>query len=145
MILHDTRRLHRQRDPERLRYFGKQESSTSIKSPFGELPFRTAGTISNQQVQPLLLGLGLGTGKRAEKLQATSRWRAGALARRSIDSAVRPGVLPGGAGAGDTARQRASRQCRSTARRSRRRRGSCPNAAGGRTGLAATQEACRWP
>jgi hypothetical protein len=73
MIADDTRRLHRRRDPERVRHYGKQESSTSIKSPFGQLPFRTAGTISNQQVQPLLLGLGLGTGKRAAKLQEDIR------------------------------------------------------------------------
>jgi hypothetical protein len=70
MIHDDTRRLHRRRDPERVRHYGKQESSTEIKSPFGGLPFRTAGAISQQQVQPLLLGLGLGTGKRAQKLQA---------------------------------------------------------------------------
>jgi hypothetical protein len=65
----DTRRLHRRRDPERRRFFGKQSSSTSLQSPFGNIPFRTAGAISRQQVDPLLLGLGLGTGKRAQKLQ----------------------------------------------------------------------------
>src|SRR4030095_11959337 len=97
MIAHDTRRLHRRRDPERVRHYGKQESSTEIKSPFGGLPYRTAGTISQQQVQPLLLGLGLGTGKRAQKLQAdieSGRAR-GPLADaiKSIQSFA-PNVLP---------------------------------------------------
>jgi hypothetical protein len=67
--VHDTRRLHRRRDPERRRAFGKQESSTELQSPFGQIPFRTAGAISRQQVQPLLQGLGLGVGPRAAKLQ----------------------------------------------------------------------------
>src|SRR4029450_710185 len=97
MIAHDTRRLHRRRDPERIRHYGKQESSTDIKSPFGGLPYRTAGTISQQQVQPLLLGLGLGTGKRAQKLQAdieSGRARGPpADAIKSIQSFA-PNVLP---------------------------------------------------
>src|SRR4029450_2792949 len=97
MIAHDTRRLHRRRDPERVRHYGKQESSTDIKSPFGGLPFRTAGAISQQQVQPLLLGLGLGTGKRAEKLQRQieSGQARGPLADaiKSIQSFA-PNVLP---------------------------------------------------
>jgi hypothetical protein len=97
MIVHDTRRLHRRRDPERVRAYGKQESSTDIKSPFGAMPYRTAGTISRQQVDPLLLGLGLGTGKRAQKLQQqieTGQAR-GPLADaiKSIQSFA-PNVLP---------------------------------------------------
>jgi hypothetical protein len=69
MTAHDTRRCHRRRDPARLRHFGKQESSTELQSPFGQIPYRTAGAISRQQVQPLLQGLGLGVGPRAQKLQ----------------------------------------------------------------------------
>jgi len=66
----DTRHLHRRRDPAtRVRHFGKQESSTQLASPFGDVPYRTAGAISRQQVQPLLLGLGLGQGRRAQRLQ----------------------------------------------------------------------------
>src|SRR4030095_7259568 len=97
MIAHDTRRPHRRRDPERVRHYGKQESSTDIKSPFGGLPFRTAGAISQQQVQPLLLGLGLGTGKRAEKLQ---RQIESGQARGPLSDAIKsiqsfaPNVLP---------------------------------------------------
>jgi len=65
----DSRRYHRHADPERLRHFGKNESSTSIQSPYGGLPMRIAGQLGRQQVSPLLLGLGLGTGRQAQRLQ----------------------------------------------------------------------------
>jgi hypothetical protein len=68
-MIHDSRRYHRRRDPARVRYFGKNESSTSLASPFGQIPTRTAGAISRQQLQPLLMGLGLGAGPRAQRLQ----------------------------------------------------------------------------
>jgi hypothetical protein len=93
----DTRRLHRRRDPARVRYFGKQESSTSLQSPFGNIPYTTAGAISRQQVQPLIQGLGLGLGKQAKKLQRqiASGQAAGPLASaiQSIQQFA-PQVLP---------------------------------------------------
>jgi len=70
MSMHDSRRYHRRPDTERLRFYGKNQSSTSISSPYGGLPQQMAGQISRQQLSPLLLGLGLGTGKRAQRLQA---------------------------------------------------------------------------
>jgi hypothetical protein len=97
MMTDDTRRLHRRRTPERVRYFGKQSSSTQLQSPFGQIPFRTAGALSSQQVQPLLLGLGLGTGKRAERLQRDIQ---SGRARGPLASAIQsiqqfaPQVLP---------------------------------------------------
>jgi hypothetical protein len=95
--VHDTRRLHRRRDPERRRAFGKQESSTELQSPFGQVPFRTASAISRQQVQPLLQGLGLGVGRQAQKLQ---RQIESGQARGPLASAIQaiqqfaPQVLP---------------------------------------------------
>jgi hypothetical protein len=65
----DSQRYHRRTAPERVRYFGKNESSTSIKSPFGSVPMTTANAISRQQIQPLLQGLGLGVGKNAQRIQ----------------------------------------------------------------------------
>jgi hypothetical protein len=93
----DTRRLHCRRDPERRRFFGKQQSSTSLQSPFGNIPYTTAGAISRQQVQPLLQGLGLGVGKKAQKLQ---RQIESGEARGPLASAIQaiqqfaPNVLP---------------------------------------------------
>lgn len=66
----DSRRYHRHAAPERVRHFGKNESSTSISSPYGGLPMTTAGAISRQQIQPLLQGLGLGVGKKAQRIQS---------------------------------------------------------------------------
>jgi len=69
-MMHDSRRYHRPPDTERLRYYGKNQSSTSISSPYGNLPMQMAGRISRQQISPLLMGLGLGSGKKAQRLQA---------------------------------------------------------------------------
>jgi len=66
----DSRRYHRPPDTERLRFFGKNEQSQSVTSPFGALPMQMAGRISRQQISPLLMGLGLGAGPRAQRLQA---------------------------------------------------------------------------
>jgi len=68
-MIEDSRRYHRPPAPERLRYYGKNQQSQSVTSPFGNLPFRTAGAVSRQAVQPLLMGLGLGAGPRAQRLQ----------------------------------------------------------------------------
>jgi hypothetical protein len=97
MTTFDTRHLHRRRDPTRARAFGKQQSSTELQSPFGQIPFRTAGAISRQQVQPLLQGLGLGVGRQAERLQ---RQIESGKARGPLASAIQsiqqfaPNVLP---------------------------------------------------
>src|SRR4029453_15859366 len=88
---------HRRRDPERRRFFGKQQSSTSLQSPFGNIPYTTAGAISPKQGQPLLQGLGLGVGKKAQKLQ---RQIESGEARGPLASAIQaiqqfaPNVLP---------------------------------------------------
>jgi len=68
--MNDSRRYHRSPAPERVRFFGKNQQAQSVTSPFGGLPFRTAGAVSRQAVQPLLMGLGLGAGPRAQRLQA---------------------------------------------------------------------------
>jgi hypothetical protein len=97
MTTFDTRHLHRRRDPERVCHFGKQESSTELQSPFGQIPFRTAGAISRQQVQPLLQGLGLGVGRGAQRLQ---RQIESGQARGPLAAAIQsiqqfaPNVLP---------------------------------------------------
>lgn len=98
MIAHDSRRYHARRNPERLRAYGKQQASTSIGSPYGGLPFRTAGQISRQQLSPLLMGLGLGTGKKAQRLQEQIM---SGKAQGPLASAIRqiqqyaPGVISG--------------------------------------------------
>jgi hypothetical protein len=96
-LMLDTRRLHRRRDPERVRYFGKQQSSTELQSPFGQVPFQTANALANQQIQPLLQGLGIGTSPRAQRLQ---RQIESGRARGPLADAIRsiqqfaPNVLP---------------------------------------------------
>jgi len=98
MRVDDSRRYHRRSNPERVRYFGKNEQSQSVTSPFGTLPMRTAGAISRQQVTPLLMGLGLGTGRRAERLQQQIE---SGQAQGPLASAIRqiqqyaPGVISG--------------------------------------------------
>jgi hypothetical protein len=105
MNAHDSRRYHRRSDPERVRYFGKNESSTSIQSPYGALPMRMAGALSRQQISPLLLGLGTGAGPRAQKLQ--QQIESGKL-RGPLASAIQqiqqfaPGVIGGATGIGRT-------------------------------------------
>lgn len=98
MNAHDSRRYHRAPAPERLRFYGKNQSSTSISSPYGGLPQAMAGRISRQQLSPLLMGLGMGTGRRAQRLQAdiTSGRAQGPLASaiRQIQQYA-PGVIGG--------------------------------------------------
>ena len=107
-MTHDSRRYHRRRDPSRVRFFGKQESSTKLASPFGQIPTRTAGAISQQQLQPLLMGLGLGSGPRAQRLQADimSGKDQGPLASaiRQIQQFA-PGVISGATGIGQQVAQ----------------------------------------
>ncbi len=97
MIALDSRRYHRRRGPALARLFSKNEQSTAIRSPFGEIPFQTAGMIGRQQVNPLLLGLGLGTGPAARRLQ---RQIESGRAQGPLASAIReiqrfaPDVLP---------------------------------------------------
>jgi hypothetical protein len=108
MIAHDSRRYHSRANPERLRYFGKQQSSTSLQSPFGQVPFRTARAVSQQAVQPLLMGLGLGTGRQAQRLQADI---ASGRAQGPLAAAIRqiqqfaPGVIQGATGIGQQVAQ----------------------------------------
>jgi hypothetical protein len=97
-MIRDTRDLHRRAAPERLRYFGKQESSTSIRSPFGQQPVTQAGTAATQQLQPLLQGLGIGTGAGAHRLQRQiASGRASGPLAQAIQGIQQfaPGVLPG--------------------------------------------------
>src|SRR5262245_11874478 len=98
MRFEDSRRYHRHTDPERLRYYGKNQQSQSVTSPFGALPMRTAGAVSRQAVSPLLMGLGLGVGPRAQRLQEaiTSGKAQGPLAAaiRQIQQFA-PGVIGG--------------------------------------------------
>jgi len=65
----DSSRYHRHPAPERVRFYGKNQQAQTVTSPFGALPMRTAGAVSRQAVQPLLMGLGLGAGPRAQRLQ----------------------------------------------------------------------------
>jgi len=86
-----------------VRYFGKNESSTSIQSPYGSLPTTVAGRINRQQLSPLLMGLGLGTGPRAQRLQQQIE---SGQARGPLASAIQqiqqyaPGVIGGATGIG---------------------------------------------
>jgi hypothetical protein len=144
MILDDTRRLHRRRDPERLRYFGKQESSTELASPFGEIPFRTAGALSRQQIQPLLLGLGLGTGKRAQQLQRDIQsGKAGGPLASAIQSIQQfaPGVLPSAQALGTRLAGQGEEAATQLQAAIKQAGLAMPEyMQGGRTGFAATQE-----
>jgi len=94
----DSRRYHSRATPERLRYYGKDTSSTSIGSPYGGLPMTMAGRLSKQQLSPLLMGLGMGTGKQAQRLQQAI---ASGKAQGPLASAIRqiqqyaPGVIGG--------------------------------------------------
>ena len=104
MTPHDSRRYHRAPAPERLRFYGKNESSTSISSPYGGLPMQMAGRINRQAISPLLLGLGTGQGKAAQRLNQaiTSGQASGPLASviRSIQQFA-PGVMGQASGAGN--------------------------------------------
>jgi hypothetical protein len=104
----DSRRYHRAPTPERLRFYGKNQSSTSLLSPFGNLPQQLAGRISRQQLSPLLMGLGLGTGRQAQKLQQqiNSGQASGPLASaiKQIQQYA-PGVIGGAQGIGQQVAQ----------------------------------------
>jgi hypothetical protein len=103
-MTHDSRRYHRASAPERVRFYGKQQSSTQIKSPFGGLPTTVAGRVSRQAVSPLLLGLGTGQGRAAQKLNQdiTSGAAGGPLASviRQLQQFA-PGVMGQGTAAGN--------------------------------------------
>jgi hypothetical protein len=96
MIPLDSRRYHRPHGPA-ARAFSKNEQSTALTSPYGQLPFQTAGMLSRQQISPLVTGLGLGTGRRARRLQ---RQIESGEAQGPLASAIRsiqqfaPQVLP---------------------------------------------------
>jgi hypothetical protein len=70
MVPHDSRRYHRTRPPTFTRAYGSQSSSPVTSSPFGQVPYQLAGRLGRQQINPLLMGLGLGAGPKAQKLQA---------------------------------------------------------------------------
>src|SRR5262252_10829069 len=97
-MMHDSRRYHTRTAPERVRHYGKQQSSTSIGSPYGGLPMQMAGRINRQQLSPLLMGLGMGTGKKAQRLQQDIM---SGKAQGPLASAIRqiqqyaPGVISG--------------------------------------------------
>ncbi len=141
----DTRHLHRRREPPHVRHFGKQSSSTSLQSPFGNIPFRTAGNISRQQVDPLLLGLGLGTGRRAARLQRDIQ---SGRARGPLASAIQsiqqfaPQVLPESQRLGErlaTEGERAGQELQTSIRQAQEQLPFYQ--AAGREGLGAAQQA----
>jgi len=68
-MTHDSRRYHRTRPPTLTRAYGQQQSTPVTRSPFGGLPYQVAGRINRQQLSPLLMGLGLGVGPKAQRLQ----------------------------------------------------------------------------
>src|SRR5215475_3417388 len=109
MHAHDSRRYHRPPGAlERLRYYGKNQSSTSISSPYGQLPMQMAGRISRQAISPLLLGLGTGQGRAAQRLQADIQsGRAGGPLASAIQQIQQfaPGVISGATGIGQQVAQ----------------------------------------
>jgi hypothetical protein len=68
-MTHDSRRYHRRRPPPLTRAYGQQSSQQTLQYPYGGLSVQTAGAVGRQQIQPLLQGLGLGVGKKAQRLQ----------------------------------------------------------------------------
>src|SRR5262245_52895047 len=101
---HTTRGLHERPPGPRARFFGKNESSTSISQPYGALSPTLAGRISRQQLSPLLMGFGAQGGKRAQRFQR--RLESGQLqgpladAIRSVQDFA-PGVIPGAQAIGE--------------------------------------------
>ena len=97
-MMHDSRRYHRVRPPTFARAYGQQESTPQVMSPFGAYPMRMAGRLGRQQINPLLVGLGLGTGPAAQRLQ---RQIESGKARGPLASAIQqiqqfaPGVVSG--------------------------------------------------
>ncbi|HKF98939.1 MAG TPA: hypothetical protein VKB20_11815 [Steroidobacteraceae bacterium] len=102
-MIHDSRRYHYRANPERLRFYGKNQQQQSVTSPFGGLPQTVAGRISRQAISPLLLGLGVGTGPAAQRLQQQI---ASGQASGPLASAIQqiqqfaPGVISGATGIG---------------------------------------------
>ena len=94
---HSSRALHDAPRGPRVREFGKNESSTNIAQPFGALAPTLAGRINRQQLSPLLMGLGVQGGKKAQRFQAQleSGQLKGPLADaiRSIQQFA-PGMIP---------------------------------------------------
>jgi hypothetical protein len=103
MVPHDSRRYHRTRPPTFTRAYGSQTSTPVTSSPFGGVPYALAGRLGRQQINPLLMGLGLGAGPRAQRLQADimSGRDQGPLASaiRGIQQFA-PGVIGGAQGIG---------------------------------------------
>jgi hypothetical protein len=103
MAPHDSRRYHRTRPPTFTRAYGSQTSTPVTSSPFGGVPYALAGRLGRQQINPLLMGLGLGAGPRAQRLQADimSGRDQGPLASaiRGIQQFA-PGVIGGAQGIG---------------------------------------------
>src|SRR5215467_6027711 len=97
-MMHDSRRYHRTRPPTFTRAYGQQTSSPVTRSPFGGVPYQVAGRINRQQLSPLLMGLGLGVGKKAQNLQEQIM---SGQAQGPLASAIRgiqqfaPGVIGG--------------------------------------------------
>lgn len=108
MYAPDSRRYHRAPTPERIAYYGKNQSSTSVTSPYGSLPMTMAGRISRQAISPLLMGLGLGAGPQAQRLQ---RDIASGKDTGPLASAIQqiqqfaPGVIQGATGIGQQVAQ----------------------------------------
>jgi hypothetical protein len=97
-MMTDSRRYHRTRPPTFTRAYGSQSSTPVTRSPFGGLPYQVAGRINRQQLSPLLMGLGLGVGPKAQQLQ---RQIMSGEAQGPLASAIRgiqqfaPGVIGG--------------------------------------------------
>jgi len=102
-MLHDSRRYHRVRPPTFARAYGSQSSSPVTRSPFGQLPYQIAGRVNAQQLSPLLMGLGLGVGKKAQRLQQQiASGQAGGPLASAIQQIQQfaPGVIQGATGVG---------------------------------------------
>jgi hypothetical protein len=102
-LVQDSRRYHRTRPPTFTRGYGSQSSTPETRSPFGGLPYKVAGQVQRQQLSPLLMGLGLGAGPKAQRLQSdiASGRDTGPLASaiRQIQQFT-PGVIQGAQGIG---------------------------------------------
>jgi len=109
--MHDSRRYHRTRPPTFTRAYGQQTSSPVTRSPFGGVPYQVAGRINRQQLSPLLMGLGLGVGKKAQRLQEQIM---SGQAQGPLASAIRgiqqfaPGVISGAQDIGQQMSQQGS-------------------------------------
>jgi hypothetical protein len=115
MVPHDSRRYHRTRPPTFIRAYGSQSSTPVTRSPFGAVPYQLAGRLGRQQINPLLMGLGLGAGPRAQRLQADIM---SGRAQGPLASAIRgiqqfaPGVIGGAQGIGQQMSQQGAEAVR---------------------------------